>query len=157
MIHYEPDKITINALSLAEVIIDVVVRYYGISDSIIIDRRFLFISKLWSLLFYFLGIKQKLSIAFHPQTDGRTERQNSTMKAYFQVSVNFKQIDCARLFSMIEFAYNNAKNASTGHTLFELNCKYHPCVSYKEDLDPRSKLKIMEELFSELRNLIAVY
>ena len=57
---------------------------------------------------------------------------------------------------MAEFAYNNAKNASIGYTLFKLNSGYHPWVSYKEDLDPCLKLKTAEKLFSELRNLIAV-
>ena len=57
---------------------------------------------------------------------------------------------------MAEFAYNNAKNASTNHTSFELNCGYHPWVSYKEDLDPCSKLKTAEKLSSKLRNLMAV-
>ena len=57
---------------------------------------------------------------------------------------------------MTEFAYNNAKNASIGHTPFKLNCGYHPQVSYKEDLDPRSKLKTAEELSFELRNLMAI-
>ena len=39
---------------------------------------------------------------------------------------------------MAEFAYNNAKNASTGHTPFELNCGYYSWMLYKEDVDPRS-------------------
>ena len=39
---------------------------------------------------------------------------------------------------MAEFAYYNAKNASTGHTPFELNCGYYPQMLYKEDVDPRS-------------------
>ena len=56
---------------------------------------------------------------------------------------------------MAEFAYNNAKNASTGYTPFELNYGYHPWVSYKEDLNPRLQSKIAEELSSELRNLMA--
>ena len=41
---------------------------------------------------------------------------------------------------MAEFAYNNAKNMSTGHTPFELNCGYYPRMSYEEKVDPRSKL-----------------
>ena len=57
---------------------------------------------------------------------------------------------------MAEFAYNNAKNASTGFTLFELNCRYHPRVSYEEDLDPRSKSRTAEELSSELQELMTV-
>ena len=57
---------------------------------------------------------------------------------------------------MAEFAYNNAKNASIGYTLFKLNCGYHPRVSYKEDPDPHSKSKTAEKLFSQLWELITV-
>ena len=57
---------------------------------------------------------------------------------------------------MAEFAYNNARNASTGHTLFELNCDYHPYISYKEDIDPHSKSKSADDLASKLRELMAV-
>ena len=120
------------------------------------DRGSLFTSKFWSSLCYFLGIKWRLSTAFHPQTDGQTGRQNSTIKAYLWAFVNFEQNDWARLLPMAEFAYNNAKNASTGHTPFELNCGYHPRVSYEEDLDPRSKSKSAEEFSAELRDLMAV-
>ena len=42
---------------------------------------------------------------------------------------------------MAEFAYNNAKNASSGHTLFKLNCGYHPRMSYEKDVKPRFKFK----------------
>ena len=150
MVYYEPVKVTINTPSLAEVIINVVVRHHGLLDSIVTDRGSLFTSKFWSSLCYFLGIKRRLSTAFHPQTDGQTERQNSTMEAYLRAFVNFEQNDWAQLFPMAEFAYNNAKNASTGHTFFELNCKYHPHISYKEDLDPRSKSKTTEKLSFEL-------
>ena len=37
---------------------------------------------------------------------------------------------------MAQFAYNNAKNASTGHMPFELNCSYHFFVFFKEDTNP---------------------
>ena len=57
---------------------------------------------------------------------------------------------------MAEFAYNNAKNASTGFTPFELNCGYYPRVSYEEDLNPRSKSKTAKELSSELQELMTV-
>ena len=57
---------------------------------------------------------------------------------------------------MAEFAYNNAKNASFDHTLFELNCGYHPQMSYKEDVEPRSKSKSADELSAELRELMIV-
>ena len=150
MVYYEPIKVIINAPGLAEVIIDVVVQHHGLPDSIITDRGSLFTSKFWSSLCYFLGIKRRLSIAFHPQTDGQTERQNNTIEAYLQAFVNFKQNDWAKFLPMAKFAYNNAKNASTGYTPFELNYGYHPRVSYEEDLGPHSKSRTAEELFSKL-------
>ena len=58
---------------------------------------------------------------------------------------------------MAEFTYNNAKNASIGHKFFELNYKYYPCVSNKEDLDPRSKSRTAKKLFFKLQNLMTVY
>ena len=156
MVYYEPVKVTIDVARLAEVIIHVVVRHHGLLDWIVTDRGSLFTSKFWSSLCYFLGIKRRLSTAFHPQTDGQTERKNSTMEAYLRAFVNFEQNNWARPLPMAEFAYNNANNASTGHTPFELNCDYHLHMSYKEDIDPWSKSKSVDNLLSELWELMTV-
>ena len=69
MVYYEPVLTTLNAKQLAEVLIEVIFKYHGLSDSIIIDRRLLFTSKFWSSLCYYLNIKRRLSTAFHPQTN----------------------------------------------------------------------------------------
>ncbi len=74
MVYYELVKVSIDALALAGVIIKVVVQHHGLPDSIVSDRDSVFTSKLWSSLYYFLGIKRKLSTAFHLQTDGQTEK-----------------------------------------------------------------------------------
>ena len=50
---------------------------------------------------------------------------------------------------MAQFAYKNAKKASINHTSFEPRCEYHSCIFYEEDVDSRSKLRFVEELFSE--------
>ena len=68
------------------------------------------------------------------------------MEAYLRAFVNFEQNNWARLLPMAKFAYNNAKNASTSHTPFELNCGYHPWVSYKKDIDPRSNSELTDKL-----------
>ncbi len=120
------------------------------------DRGSLFTSKFWSSLCYFLGIKKKLSTAFHPQIDGQTKRQNSMIKVNLRAFVNWKQDDWVRLLPIAEFAYNNAKNASTGHTPFKLNYGYHPRVFFEEDVDPRSRSRSANELAKELRKLIEV-
>ena len=79
------------------------------------------------------------------------------IEAYFQTFVNFEQNNWTRLLLIAEFTYNNAKNASTGYTPFELNCGYYLRVSYEEDLDPRSKSRTAEDLSSKLRELMTVY
>ena len=91
IVYYKLVKVTINALKLAEIIINMVMQYYGLPHSIISDHGTIFTSKFWSLLCYFLGIKRWLSTAFYPQTDGQTKWQNSTIEAYFCVFVNWEQ------------------------------------------------------------------
>ena len=82
MVYYKLVKVSINAPDLAKVIIDMVMRYHSLPDSIVTDWGSLFTSKFWLLLCYFLGIKRRLSTTFYPKINGQTERQNSTMKAY---------------------------------------------------------------------------
>lgn len=55
---------------------------------------------------------------------------------------------------MTEFTYNNAKNASTDHINFKLNCGYYLCIFFKDDADPRSKSYLAKKLFKKLRDLI---
>ena len=57
---------------------------------------------------------------------------------------------------MAGFVYNNSKNASTGHTLFELNCGYHPRMSYEEEVDRHSQSKLADELSEELKELMFI-
>ena len=58
MVYYELVKVTIDTPGLAEVILNVVVRYHGLPNSIMSDRGSLFTSKFWSSLCYFLDIKK---------------------------------------------------------------------------------------------------
>ena len=58
---------------------------------------------------------------------------------------------------MAEFAYNNAKNASTNHTPFKFNYGYHLHVLFKENADSRSRSILADELLLELWKLISMY
>ena len=153
MVHYKPVKVTIDAPGLAKVIIDVVVQHHGLPDSIVSGRSLVVTSKFSLSLCYFLEIKRRLSMVFQPQTDGQTERQNSTIEAYLRALVNYEQDDWAWLLPMAEFAYNNTKNANTGHTFFKLNCGFHPRASYEEDVNLRSKSKVLDKLATKLKEL----
>ena len=57
---------------------------------------------------------------------------------------------------MAEFAYNNAKNASTHHNLFELNYTYHPCVFFEKDTNPCFQSKNANKLLPKLWKLMTI-
>ena len=156
MVYYKLVKVTINVSGLVKVIIDMVVRHHSLLDSIISDCRLVFTLKFWSSLCYFLKIKQRLSIAFYPQINGQTERQNNIMEAYLRGYINFEQNNWAKFVLMAKFAHNNVKNVSTGHTPFKLNCGYHLWTSYEEDIDLRSQSKSAEKLANKLKRLMIV-
>ena len=78
------------------------------------------------------------------------------MEAYLRAFVNWEQNDWARLLPMAEFAYNNAKNISTGHTPFELNYGFHPRVFFEDNIDTRSRSRSANELTKELRELMDI-
>ena len=81
MVHYEPVQFTINVAGLEEVIIDIVICYYGVFELIIIDKSLLFILKFWSLLCYFLKIK-KATYGFpspNRQLDRETKQHNENV------------------------------------------------------------------------------
>jgi hypothetical protein len=67
-----------------------------------------------------------MSTAFHPQTDGQTERLNQTIEAYLQAFVGKEQDDWVSLLTMAEFAYNNSVTTSNGMSPFYANYGFHP-------------------------------
>ncbi len=78
------------------------------------------------------------------------------MEVYLRTFIYWEQDDWAKLLLMAEFAYNNTKNASTGHTSFELNYGYCPRVSFKEDVDSCLRSRSTNKLTEELKELMEV-
>ena len=78
------------------------------------------------------------------------------IKAYLFTFVNWEQNDWARLLPMAEFAYNNFKNASTGHISFELNYSYYSCIFFEDKCNTRSRFSSAKGLAIELKELMNV-
>ena len=55
-----------------------------------------------------------------------------------------------------KFAYNNIKNASINHILFELNCSYHLQIFFKDNVDPCLKSHFANKLVKKLKKLIDI-
>jgi hypothetical protein len=149
---YIPVKKTITAAELADVFMAKIHRHYGQPDSIVTDRGSVFTAKFWQSFTHFLKIRRRLSTAFHPQTDGQTERQNQTLEQYLRAYINYQQDDWTRLLPEAEFAYNNSRNATTGMTPFMALMGYNP----SRDLaghDPQVDVPAVSERIEELRRV----
>ena len=77
-----------------------------------------------------LGITTALSTAYHPQTDGQTERVNQDIEQYLRLFVNYQQDDWADWLGIAEFSYNNRIHTSTNHSPFYLNYGRQPRSSF---------------------------
>jgi transposase InsO family protein len=113
MRHYIPCHTTRAAIGLAKLFLREVVRLPGLPRTIVSDRGPQFASTFWGQVCSRLGIDPRLSTAFHPQTDGQTERMNAAMEQYLRVFVNHQQDGWVQWLPRAEFAANNGVYEST--------------------------------------------
>lgn len=114
------------APTVAKAYFDTVFRHKGLSRVILSDRDPRFTSHFWRTLFQLLGTKLSFSTAFHPQTDGQTERINRVIEEVLRAYVSARHTDWDTRLTPVEFAINNSVQASTGHSPFYLNSGRHP-------------------------------
>jgi len=127
MAKYIPCLKTINAVELADLFLkEIVLSDWGLPEGIVSDRGAVFTSSFWSAVCWALGMKRKLSTAFHPQTDGQTERQNQTIEHYFRVYCNHLQDDWATKSRPAQFAYNASFHSTIGMSPHE--AAYHQAL-----------------------------
>ena len=137
-----------NASQLAYVFLDKVVRTRGFPQEIISDRDKLFTSAYWKTINGELGVKTKLSTAYHPQTDGQTERTNRTLKTYLRNYVDYNQTNWVKLLPVAELALNNLVARATGTTPFFANYGRHANLMDAPKTNPQSQegLKYADDL-----------
>ena len=134
--HYVPctaDDEGTSAESTVEMLIKEVFRIHGLPASIVSDRGPQFVATVWKSFCKRLGIEAKLSTAFHPETDGQTERSNQDLEHHLRTYCNHMQDDWAKWIPMAEFADNNGVSASTGVSPFYANKGFHPRMSFSPD------------------------
>jgi transposase InsO family protein len=93
MRHLIPCHTTMDAVELAKLFLQEVVRLHGLPKMIVSDQGPQFGSTFWGQICNQLGIDQWMSTAFHPQTNGQTEQMNARMERYLRVFVNHQQDD----------------------------------------------------------------
>ena len=136
MAHFIPCTTSETSESTARLILDNVVKLHGLPDDIVSDRGPQFVAGFWRRLFGLLGTGLSPSSAYHPQSDGQTERVNQIVEGYLQRFVSTRQTDWPAWLSMAEFAYNNAVQDSTKVSPFYANYGRHPRFSVHQTPAP---------------------
>ena len=115
-----------DAPAMAELLIEEIFSKYGTPRSIVSDRGTTFTASFWGTMCHYLVVKRCVSTAFHPQTDGQTERANQTLECYLRCYVNYQQDDWLMLLASAEYACNDHMNTTTGKVPFQVVLRFAP-------------------------------
>ena len=126
MVHLVPTKQTYRATDIAELMFDAIYKLHSLPGQIVSDRDSLFTSKFWKRLHRLLDTELRMSSAFHPQTDGATERANRTTTQMIRQCVSPNQKDWVLKLPAIEFAIDSARSSTTDFSPFQLNYERNP-------------------------------
>lgn len=157
MVHFIPCSESSTSMDLAKIYLNHVFKLHGLPKSIISDRGPIFVSKFWTELLKLLSVKSIKSSAYHPQTDGQTERANGVVETYLRFFMNDNQDNWARLLPLAEFAINNSIHTSTKLSPFYANYGFDPFFSPLLELPSDSpsasfNVALMKKIYEQLRS-----
>lgn len=130
----------LDAAGVAEMFRDRIWSLHGLPERTYSDRGPQFNAKFLTKLYSLLGIEPRFSTAYHPQTDGQSERANQSIEQYLRIYTSHRQDDWDKWLSLGEFAYNNTKNSSIGMTPFQADLGRIP--SYAPKLFNKQRVEV---------------
>ncbi|TYJ52350.1 hypothetical protein B9479_007044 [Cryptococcus floricola] len=142
------------AVGIAHLFFDTVVRLHGLPEVIISDRDAKFTSAFWQAIHSRFGTQLAMSSAYHPQTDGQSERMVRVLKEMLRSVVNYQATNWSEHLGTIEIAYNSAKQKSTNMTPFMLDLGYDPRSPHDALSSSPSKVPHAEGFIEHMRQLI---
>ncbi|GJS91120.1 putative reverse transcriptase domain-containing protein [Tanacetum coccineum] len=117
--HFNPTRETDSMETLTRLYIKEIVSRHGVPISIISDRDSHFTSRFWQSLQKALGTQLDMSTAYHPETDGQSERTIQTLEDMLRAYVIDFGKGWEKHLPLVEFSYNNSYHASIKATPFE--------------------------------------
>jgi hypothetical protein len=120
--------------------------FFGLPKRIISDRDPRFTSNFAKAVCKATNIQQNISTAFHPRTDGQTERMNLWVENYLREFVNGRQDNWSTLLPIVEFAHNSWKHEHTKYTPHQLIIGINPTtnISIPDDSIPSAQQRLLE-------------
>ncbi|XP_027922949.1 uncharacterized protein K02A2.6-like [Vigna unguiculata] len=110
--HFLAIKLRMSMANLAQLYLKEIVRLHGVPSSIVSDRDPRFTSRFWQSLQGAMGSSLRMSSAYHPQTDGQTERTIQSLEDLLRTCVLDHLGGWDEVLPLVEFIYNNNYQAS---------------------------------------------
>ena len=126
-------------------------KLHGLPESIISDRRVQFAAGLIKELNRILGIKTKLSMAFHPQTDRQTKHTNQELEKYLRMFVDYHQEQWPDWLGTAKFVYNNKLNSLTKVSPFMANNSWNLRMGF--EMRKKGKVARAEEFVEKIKGI----
>ena len=120
-VYYIPTTLKVTSQEVLQLLERYVFSERGLPKFIISDRDSRFTSRFWRDSMKALGVEQKMSTAFHPQTDGQTEQANHTLIKALRSTIDSRQTDWDIRLPYLQGATNDHKSSATGYSPFEFN------------------------------------
>ena len=153
LLSLSPATKTIDAEGVVREYLHHLVPWFGLPKRIISDHDPRFASRFSRTLGHNLGIQQNISTAFHPRTDGQTERMNTWVEQYLRKWTTGRQTNWAAFLPMAEYAHNSWKHEVTKASPHRLLLGFEPQVNVKflSDVAPMAvdRLCTLEEARTE--------
>jgi len=121
------------AKDVADTFFRAVWKLNGSPTEIILALDAKFSGEFWESLSKMLGVKRRMSMEYHPQTDGHTERTNQVLEGYLRTFFNYDQDDWLPLFPLAEHAYNHLATNAHKMTPFFANYSFHPQTEWMKE------------------------
>ena len=144
-----PCNTTISAVGTAKLLFEHVFRRFGLPKKIISDRGPQFAGRTFRALFARLGVRSALSTAYHPQTDGQTERANQEIEAYLRIYCSRRPDTWTDHLPELEFCHNNREQSAIKESPFYVMMGYHP-KTWPDAPDTDDSLPSVNERLREL-------
>ena len=126
-------------------------KLYGLPESIVSDRGPQFVADLTKELNRMLEIKTKLSMVFHPQTDGQTEHMNQELEQYLKFFVENRQKDWLEWLASAKFLVNNKTRTTTKMSPFMAN--YGRELRMGGDIRKKGKVESVTEFVEKMKKV----
>jgi RNase H-like domain found in reverse transcriptase/Integrase zinc binding domain/Chromo (CHRromatin Organisation MOdifier) domain len=151
LVHLAPTTATLDSEGLYHLYLQNVWKLHGLSDKIISDRGPQYASRFAKEANRNLGIETALSTAYHPQTDGQSERTNQEVEQALRTVVSFHQDDWVDWLPVVEFALNNRYHKSLKTTPFYANYGFHPHIGSLPRIE--TPIESVEDFVSHLQQV----